>query len=611
MVKNRFIASLLPLFLLLVFSVFIPCSCGGGHPAATSPTYSISGRVTSGGSGLSGVTVTLSGTASATTTTAAAGTYSFTGLANGSYTLTPSLSGYSFTPATANVSVNGANQNMPDFARLLSISGRVTSGGSGLSGVTVTLSGAASATTTTAAAGTYSFTGLANGSYILTPSLSGCSFTPATANVTVNGTNQNMPDFAELIWIWVAGSKIANQAGTYGAATGTTGTPGSRDGSVSWSDSSGNRWLFGGFGWDSTGTQGFLNDLWKFNGTSWTWVAGSNNTNQAGTYGAATGTTGTPGSRDGSVSWTDSSGNLWLFGGNGWDSTGTQGFLNDLWKFNGTSWTWVAGSKTANQVGTYGASTGTTGTPTSRYTSVSWSDSSGNLWLFGGFGYDSTGNLGILNDLWKFNGTSWTWVAGSKTANQPGAYGAATGTTGTPGSRNGSVSWSDSSGNLWLFGGIGDDSTGTTGGLNDLWKFNGTNWIWVAGSKTANQAGTYGAVTGTTGTPGSRDGSVSWTDSSGNLWLFGGIGYDSTGTTGGLNDLWKFNGTNWIWVAGSKTANQAGTYGAVTGTTGTPGSREFSVSWSDSSGNLWLFGGIGDDSTGSGGFLNDLWKFGP
>jgi hypothetical protein len=31
-----------------------------------------------------------------------------------------------------------------------------------------------------------------------------------------------------------------------------------------------------------------------------------------------------------------------------------------------------------------------------------WTDSSGNPWLFGGYGYDSHGNLGYLNDLWKY-----------------------------------------------------------------------------------------------------------------------------------------------------------------------------------------------------------------
>ena len=41
-------------------------------------------------------------------------------------------------------------------------------------------------------------------------------------------------------------------------------------------------------------------------------------------------------------------------------------------------------------------------------------------------------------------------------------------------------------------------------------------------------------------TPGARSYSVSCIDTSGNLWLFGGAGYDYFGNDGNLNDLWKF-----------------------------------------------------------------------
>jgi len=32
------------------------------------------------------------------------------------------------------------------------------------------------------------------------------------------------------------------------------------------------------------------------------------------------------------------------------------------------------------------------------------------------------------------------------------------------------VGWRDANGAFWLFGGTGKDSTGTFGGLNDLWQ---------------------------------------------------------------------------------------------------------------------------------------------
>jgi N-acetylneuraminic acid mutarotase len=425
------------------------------------------------------------------------------------------------------------------------------------------------------------------------------------------------------MWTWVSGSKTANQIGSYGtegvAAAGNR--PGARGWFVSWIDSSGNLWIFGGNGYDSAGTNDYLNDLWKYDGTNWTWVSGSNTVDQKGTYGtegvAAVGNV--PGAREGSVSWTDSSGNLWLFGGWGYDSAGIHSYLNDLWKYNGTNWTWVSGSNTVDQKGTYGtegvAAVGNV--PGARQNSVSWTDSSGNLWLFGGLGYDSKGNYGDLNDLWKYNGTNWTWVSGSNTADQSGSYGtkgvAAAGNV--PGARYASVSWTDSSGNLWLFGGNGCDSAGNRSNLNDLWKFNGTNWTWVSGSNTINQDGSYGTegVTAAGNVPGARDLSVSWTDSSGNLWLFGGYGYDSAGSGGDLNDLWKFNGTNWTWVSGSKTVKQFGSYGTegVAAAGNVPGARYASVSWIDSSGNLWLFGGYGYDSVGNENYLNDLWRYQP
>ena len=76
----------------------------------------------------------------------------------------------------------------------------------------------------------------------------------------------------------------------------------------------------------------------------------------AGTYGtqgtAAAGNI--PGARNRDVTWTDAAGNFWLFGGDGYDSAGTQGFLNDLWKYSAGQWTWMGGSNVVNQQGTYG-----------------------------------------------------------------------------------------------------------------------------------------------------------------------------------------------------------------------------------------------------------------
>ena len=65
---------------------------------------------------------------------------------------------------------------------------------------------------------------------------------------------------------------------------------------------------------------------------------------------------------------------------------------------------------------------------------------------------------------------------------------------------------------------------------------------WVSGSDTTGQAGVYGTkgVADANNAPGGRTGSVSWTDSEGDFWLFGGEGLDANGSGGRLNNLWKY-----------------------------------------------------------------------
>src|SRR5215831_2405833 len=62
-----------------------------------------------------GTTLTLSGAAAATATGDASGNYSFANLPNGTYTVTPSRSGYTFTPTSQTVTVNGANASGVNF----------------------------------------------------------------------------------------------------------------------------------------------------------------------------------------------------------------------------------------------------------------------------------------------------------------------------------------------------------------------------------------------------------------------------------------------------------------------------------------------------------------
>jgi hypothetical protein len=88
-------------------------------PVATGD-YTISGAVRNPtGAGESGVTVLLGGARQSSTATDGEGKYSFSGLANGTYTVTPAQSGYTCSPARMNVTLNGANQVVPDFSAVL------------------------------------------------------------------------------------------------------------------------------------------------------------------------------------------------------------------------------------------------------------------------------------------------------------------------------------------------------------------------------------------------------------------------------------------------------------------------------------------------------------
>jgi hypothetical protein len=228
-------------------------------------------------------------------------------------------------------------------------------------------------------------------------------------------------------------------------------------------------------------------------------------------------------------------------------------------------------------------------------------------------------------------------VAGSNLAGVNGVYGTkGSPTGGAPGGRQAAVLWVDASGNVWLFGGFGFDATGTNAPegaiLNDLWEYTTAGqWVWVSGSNLANQTGTYGTqatsnqFTPSAGTvPGSRWGTVGWSDANSNIWLYGGWGYGSVTTdpTGFLDDIWEYQHSTgqWIWWKGTSNANQSGLYSIEGLANGLPfvkyvaGGRRGAALWKqDSTGYVWVFGGEGYDSTQGAppGYLDDMWTYLP
>ena len=76
------------------------------------PTYSISGTTDAAGAT---VTVSANGSTVGTATADGTGSYTISNVPNGTYTVTPSLASYSFTPTSASVTVNSANVTGVNF----------------------------------------------------------------------------------------------------------------------------------------------------------------------------------------------------------------------------------------------------------------------------------------------------------------------------------------------------------------------------------------------------------------------------------------------------------------------------------------------------------------
>src|ERR1700740_139199 len=104
---------------LATLSLSAGCSgiISGNNAKAATPSasiYGISGTLSPLSVG-AGSPVTLSGASNGAVTADASGAYSFTGLANGSYVITPGKAGYAFTPSVQAVTVNGANVTGVNF----------------------------------------------------------------------------------------------------------------------------------------------------------------------------------------------------------------------------------------------------------------------------------------------------------------------------------------------------------------------------------------------------------------------------------------------------------------------------------------------------------------
>jgi N-acetylneuraminic acid mutarotase len=647
-------------FLRLAILILLPCllvGCGTSYIAPI--TYTIGGMV----SGLSGTGLVLQDNGGNNFPVAASGSFTFTTAfaSGGSYAVTVltqpsnSVQNCVVTSGSGTASANVTSVQVTCTSVTFTIGGMV----SGLSGtglvlqdngannLSVTASGSFTFTTAVASGGAYAVTVLTQPSNpVQNCVVTGGSGT-ASANVTnvqvtctlvtgpftIGGTVTNLSGAGNSVVLQNNGgnnlSVTANGSFTFTTAVASGGAyavtvstpPSSPAQTCSVANGSG------------TANANVTNVTVNCGHNEWAWMSGSNVPSQTGTYGTlgVAAVTNVPGFRNfGAVSWTDTSGNLWLFGGNELTATPTNtGDLNDLWEYSiqNREWTWVSGSNLINQNPNYGTLNmpATTNVPGARDSAVGWIDASGNLWLFGGLGNDSTGKIGYLNDLWEYSVSTneWTWKGGSNIVNQSGVYGTlnTAAVTNIPGARAFSTV-QIISGEVWLFGGFGTDSAMTQDNLNDLWEYtiSSGEWTWMGGLNRVDGVGFYGTkgTAAPANIPRARYSAATWTDTSGNFWLFGGSNLEVNGTTvDSFNDLWEFSTVSkeWAWINGSNVLNQIGTYGTqgIAASGNTPGARSDLFSWTDPSGNFWLFGGFGYDSTINPatdlGELNDLWEY--
>ncbi len=188
----------------------------GGVVFKIAPQFTIAGQVASDGTALAGVTMTLSGSATGSAITDNNGNYGLAAAPGGSYTVTPSMVGFTFSPASISFTGLSANQtaNFAASALNYTISGQILGpGGTGLGGVGVQAAAYTNGTVTDRG-GNYSLSVPAFGNYTVTPNRTGYYFSPGSVafndlsgNETVNflGTSTDASDFnhggnADVVW---------------------------------------------------------------------------------------------------------------------------------------------------------------------------------------------------------------------------------------------------------------------------------------------------------------------------------------------------------------------------------------------------------------------------
>lgn len=327
-----------------------------------------------------------------------------------------------------------------------------------------------------------------------------------------------------------------------------------------------------------------------------------------------------PGKRYGKgITWTDTSGNLYLLNGGG------PAQYNDLWKYDIIleQWAWIGGynDNSGNNGNHGGIGEGSPDFfPSNRDFAMAISDNEGYIYVYGGAG--GVNNQVKRKDLWRYNTENNSWALIYENPLNPNHYDNAQNIVeigvedemNHPGYLMGYTSWFYN-GYLWFFGGCYSMSSPSENCYNQVWKYNISNGLWTCvkyPDDIDEVFGNQGVSDELNTPPGLRQMSNSVIIGS-EVFFFG--GYDPEGfsedlNSGVHNSLWKYNmNTNqWTWVKGNEKTLNPGFYGRKNEEYeyNTPSAREKSYLWVDE-GNIYLFGGESNFQNIGGYF--DVWKF--
>ncbi|XP_077865700.1 uncharacterized protein LOC144352634 [Saccoglossus kowalevskii] len=336
----------------------------------------------------------------------------------------------------------------------------------------------------------------------------------------------------------------------------------------------------------------------------WTWIDGADFRNQ--TSLTEENSVQYPGSRSGAAYWQDNNGNIWMFGGEGFDvsetinqadselpfypSNGAETYLlNTLWKFDihKNSWSLVHHGGSEKDV------------PVARHYAAACGVTGELYLLYGGIGY----KYETHSDLWLFDISMLKWERLSTTQSDKNV----------PEARGDVAYWCTQDA-LWLYGGLRSNFEV----LSDFWKFSLKSKTWTKLSITIENSGRE-----LVRSLNPRNGAMTWNVNDTDLYMFAGNSIQNYEhyrhlANGLSSDMWKFStmSGNWTFLAGFTETKQPGNYGerGEINKKNNPGCREHGATWVDKDNNLWLFGGEGTATLPVGIYtqtdpLADLWKF--